>query len=316
MSRQEPGVHAIELGDGLRRVMHRAGINSVTVAERLGLSTSVVSRMLTGHRKSREGEVEAFLDMCGVASADERGHLVGLVKADQVGEDAASMGWLPGRRRRYVAYERAVSTLTTYQDVLVPDLLRTDDYIWAVVSADANIPAGEVEAWFVAGQAQRVVLTRPNPPTLTVLLHEPVLRLPVGGPRVMAEQLRHLLQMAWRPNISIRVIPTSFGAPSSPVGSFALLEFPRLEPVVYVHTALDGVFLDHPEEVANYRGILRATADAALSEEESTQLIVAAAEDISTVDALGAPPAPAGPTGAPTPVGPAGSSPHLPSSQR
>jgi hypothetical protein len=272
----------MELANGLRAAMHDAGLDGKTVATHLGWTQSQVSRFLSGQRRNSESEVETFLEKCGVVDGPEYERLMGLARDDDFGDQASFARMLPARRRRYVAYQRSATAIGAVHTVVLPDLLRTDDYAWAVITADPTITPGEAEPWVVANQAQRVILTRPHPPTLTVVLHEHVLRLPVGGAGVMAEQLRHLLLMAWRPNISLRVIPTALGAHPSPAGSFMLLDLPTGEPVVYLDSGTDGVFLHHQDDIATYRTILHATTHAALSKTESRELIATVADEFST----------------------------------
>jgi hypothetical protein len=93
-----------------------------------------------------------------------------------------------------------------------------------------------------------------------------VLRLTVGGPPVMGEQLHHLLRLSVRPYISLRVIPASLGAHAGMAGSFTSMEFRQIKPVVYLESATHAVFLEEAEEIAAYRGILSALADTALNE--------------------------------------------------
>jgi len=69
-----------------------------------------------------------------------------------------------------------------------------------------------------------------------------VLRRPIGGPEVMAEQLDQLADAALLPNVSIRVVPFSAGLHRGMLsGPFAILRFPvngdgqeSEPPVVYV----------------------------------------------------------------------------------
>jgi Domain of unknown function (DUF5753) len=51
------------------------------------------------------------------------------------------------------------------------------------------------------------VLGRQKPPLLTLLVDEAALYRLVGSPEVMAAQLRHLLEIAARPNVVLQVMP-------------------------------------------------------------------------------------------------------------
>jgi hypothetical protein len=54
----------------------------------------------------------------------------------------------------------------------------------------------------------------PDPPEIWAVLDETVIQRPVGGPEVMHGQLRHLIEVAERPNttVTLQVLPLSTGA--------------------------------------------------------------------------------------------------------
>ncbi|BCJ59058.1 hypothetical protein C1I93_08075 [Micromonospora endophytica] len=66
---------------------------------------------------------------------------------------------------------------------------------------------------------RQAILSRPH-----ALIDEAVLRRALGGPAVMARQLRHLVDAAERPNVTLRVVPLTVGAHTGLDGSFALLD--------------------------------------------------------------------------------------------
>ena len=70
----------------------------------------------------------------------------------------------------------------------------------------------EVERWVRVRLARQAVLDRePDPLRLSVVLDEAVLRRVAGDREVMAEQIDHLVMMAERPNVDIRVLPLDPG---------------------------------------------------------------------------------------------------------
>jgi Domain of unknown function (DUF5753) len=89
----------------------------------------------------------------------------------------------------------------------------------------------------------------PDHPTYSVI-DEHALRRPVGGRKVMAEQLDHLAEMAQRPGILIEVIPLDVGAHEGVNGAFVIAEFADTPSIVYLETALTGLVVERPEDVA------------------------------------------------------------------
>ncbi|MGH3799414.1 MAG: DUF5753 domain-containing protein [Pseudonocardiaceae bacterium] len=121
---------------------------------------------------------------------------------------------------------------------------------------------------------------RERPARFTFFIHEFVLRLPVGGSAVMAEQLAHLLRKATRPYLTLRVVPAARGGYAAAAGAFRLMEFAEFRPVVYLESQTTSLFLEKPEEIAAYRRILGLLARTALSEGESTELIATLANGL------------------------------------
>ncbi|WP_436975568.1 DUF397 domain-containing protein [Nonomuraea angiospora] len=93
------------------------------------------------------------------------------------------------------------------------------------------------------------ILTRPTPPMYSVLLDETVLLRPIGGAEVMSEQLEHLLSMAARPRITVRIVPLSAGVTTGLLGSFVLAQVERFADAAYLETAETGEVTRQEERV-------------------------------------------------------------------
>ncbi|HEV7973804.1 DUF5753 domain-containing protein, partial [Amycolatopsis sp.] len=182
--------------------------------------------------------------------------------------------------RTYIAHETQAIGIRNFQLALVPGLLQTEDYARAVISRSVNVPSKQVEVRVHTRMLRQEIFNRYPRPDFTYFLHESALRLPVGGSEVMSEQLHHLLRMAIRPNLELRIVPCSAGAHAGTAGPFTLMEFPRFTPVIYLEGEMSSVFLEQTTEVAAYRRILASLADTALGPEESKQLLVTQAREL------------------------------------
>ncbi|MGH3932289.1 MAG: DUF5753 domain-containing protein, partial [Pseudonocardiaceae bacterium] len=160
-----------------------------------------------------------------------------------------------------------------FEAIFVPGLLQTGEYARAVISRNVNVPPDEVDDRVAARLARQSLFSRDQPARFTFYLHESVLRTPVGGRAVMAEQLDHLLRMSGRRYLALRVVPTSLGAHAAMTGAFRLMEFAEFKPVAYLESETSCLFLEKPEEIRAYQRILGALADTALSEGQSRNLI-------------------------------------------
>ncbi|MEC3977783.1 helix-turn-helix domain-containing protein [Amycolatopsis sp. H20-H5] len=274
MPEHETTVRSRELGEGLRRVLEKAGLTTgKEVARQLEWSQSDVSRMLTGKRAVKETDLALFLGICKVKTAERR-RLLNLCR------EANKPGWyqqhgsrLPKQLRTYIDHEDKAVVINDYQSTLLSGSLQTGDYARAVITRIVNVPADEVDDRIAARLARSSIFSRPRPPRYTFFVHEFVLRLPVGGAAVMSEQLHHLLRMSVRSSISLRVIPMDIGAHAALAGSFTFMEFTDTRPVIYMESETSNVFLEEPNEITAYRHIVAALAETALDEAQSRDLI-------------------------------------------
>jgi hypothetical protein len=224
--------------------------------------------------------VSAFLAVCRVTGA-ERDRLLDLC------QEQRTPGWLqqhgsrlPQQLVTLIDHENKAVTIEDFQAIVVPGLLQTGDYARAVISRIATVPGPEIDDRVAARLARQILFSRERPARFTFYLHEFVLRLPVGDPAVMSEQLHHLLRMSVRPYLSLRVVPATLGAHAGSAGSFKLMEFAEFKPVAYMESETTSLFLEKPEEIAAYRRVLGSLAETALDEEESRKLIATLATEL------------------------------------
>ncbi|MGY1865101.1 DUF5753 domain-containing protein [Nocardia gipuzkoensis] len=170
-------------------------------------------------------------------------------------------------------------------------LLQTADYARVLIQA-ANPAEGRhdhdrrVE---LRMKRQAVVTRKHRPVTLDMVFHESVLRSTVGGAEVMAPQLRHLAEVGKLPNVTIRVLPCSAGAPvGDPVGQFAILQFDNdskgvnvSPPVIYLETFTGCMYLEKPDDVQRYDRVHDSLRRAALDETDSRSLLRLLAKEFS-----------------------------------
>jgi transcriptional regulator with XRE-family HTH domain len=263
----------------LRRHREQAGVTIDMVAERLGCSTSKVSRIETGHTTASPGDVQSILDIYGVAPA---------VAAElvQIAREARQKGWwhpystvLTGA---YVGLETAARSIRAYEQQLIPGLLQTEEYAIALIRG-ARLDDTDQEI----GQRVRVRMTRQalliqdDPIDLRVVLDEAVLSRPVGGDAVMRDQIKQLITIARRPNVTIQILPFAAGGHAGMDGSFAILEFEEEgdADVVFIDNATGGLFLEKAEELRKYISIFDTVRATALPPEASFEMIETLVEE-------------------------------------
>jgi hypothetical protein len=173
------------------------------------------------------------------------------------------------------AIEERATSLLSFQNSVIEGLLQLPDYARAVLQAGEQPPTN-VDAK-VAIRIERQEILNESPPQLVAIMAEPVLRWPIGGAKVMHEQLLHLVEMAERPEIIIQVVPMSVGAYTGLHGPFVIASVDGSE-VAYVEDAIYGRVIHDPENIAALKRLWYPLASKALSEEASIQLIMEVAK--------------------------------------
>jgi transcriptional regulator with XRE-family HTH domain len=277
MPHREPTIRSRELGEGLREAMKQAGLNGKQAAQVLDVTPSYVSMLLSGKRGASELDIAAFLGACRV-NGPERERLLALCREQD------TPGWfqqhgarLPQQLVTLIDHESKAVTISEFEAIFVPGLLQTGEYARTVINCDVNVPPDEVNDRVAARLARQSLFSRERPARFAFYLHESVLRLPVGGRAVMAEQLCHLQRMSTRSYLTLRVVPVALGAHAAMTGAFTLMEFAEFKPVAYLESETSSLFLEKPEEIQAYRNILGALAKTALGEGQSRELIAALA---------------------------------------
>lgn len=89
----------------------------------------------------------------------------------------------------------------------------------------------------------------------------------------MARQLRHLVEIAERPNVALHVLPFSLGAHNGLDGSFMLLDLPKQKSVVILEHKICALFLEDEEEIKFFRKEVERLNEVALTHDDSINLI-------------------------------------------
>ncbi|MBV9383217.1 MAG: helix-turn-helix transcriptional regulator [Streptosporangiaceae bacterium] len=248
--------------DELRAMRKHAGLSRDELGERIGYSGSVIGNIEAQHRSPTKDQArrldEAFSLPGTFARLEER--LRGV---------PFSAGFRP-----FHPYEAEARTLRTFQHVLIPGLLQTEDYARALSLAYPDTTDEEVEERVTARLARQAILTReePPPPKLWVLLDEAVLHREVGSAKVMHNQLMHLERMARRPNITVQVIPRTLPHPGL-LGAFVIAEPDDSGAIVYLENADGGQTVEKADTVSRVTLMFDALRTEALPGSASLSLI-------------------------------------------
>jgi Domain of unknown function (DUF5753) len=233
---------------------------------RIRASESKISRLELGRVGFKDRDISDLLELYGVEDEIQREALVALAR------EANSPGWwhsyddvLPNWFQTYVGLEEAASLIRSYEIQFLPGLLQTEAYARAVVSSGApDLPTTEVDRRVHLRITRQRILSRPSAPGFWAVVDEAALHRPIGGSKVMKEQVEHLLEMMTLPNVTLQVMPFRFGGHAGEGGAFSILRFPEpeLPDVVYVEQLVSAYYLDKREYVERYaRTMDRLTVD-------------------------------------------------------
>ncbi|NJP51627.1 helix-turn-helix domain-containing protein [Streptomyces sp. SBST2-5] len=189
--------------------------------------------------------------------------------------------------RRYADYfakaaepEAPAISISEFAPALAPGLLQTPEYARAVTLAMNPCTPDESIEERVSGRIERArILKDATRPTYWGILHENVLRVPVGGPEVMAEQREYVASLARDRAVVVQVLPCMAGAYAVMTGSLKLMEFEDTPPTACTEAVYSGPLLDDPAVVKRTYSAYDLLRAAALSPEASLGLIESAAKD-------------------------------------
>jgi transcriptional regulator with XRE-family HTH domain len=265
------------LGKAIRTAREDKGYTLRQFAKLLGRDPGVLSRWETGDRTPQSDQVAQILTRLEV-SGQRYDEIMELTRGtDETRWLAIS---LPEQRQQFDAlidFEEHAATITAVAPLLVPGLLQTDAYIRSIMSA-GDVPAREVATRIRVRIGRREVLSRPDPVRLVAFVGEAVLRQLIGTREVMAEQVRHLLDVTNRSNVDLRIVPFDSGWHPALEGPSLLIESEHSEPVVHLEVRGSVLFLHEEHDVNTYRKAIDTVAGVALNHEQSAEVMTRHAE--------------------------------------
>jgi transcriptional regulator with XRE-family HTH domain len=207
------------LGRMVRYYRGKAGMSRPEVAAAICKSVSLVESIERGERVATE-DVTADLDRVLGAGGD----LIQL--REEMAEGISYQPFAAWFQDWVEDIEPRARRLRTFEPNLVPGLLQTEDYAKAVFSARFGITQEEVARRASSRLKRQEILSTDDPPAFWAILDEWVLRRPVGGRYVMADQMRRLIEAARRPRLTIRIVPASVGVHAGlDGGGFTIADF-------------------------------------------------------------------------------------------
>lgn len=189
---------------------------------------------------------------------------------------------IPDWAQKFMECEAKATAMHKYMAHSVPGLLQTEAYAREVLSVGqvyGNGTASELEEKLAARMSRHSILGSPTSPWLWVVLDEAVLHRVVGGPKVMRDQLAHVLAAAEQSRVTVQLLQYDRGAHPGMGGSVTLLTLPGSGQVVYLEGINSGMLVESPGEVEQYAIAYDLLQANALPPDESADFVRKVMED-------------------------------------
>ncbi|MGI8309622.1 helix-turn-helix domain-containing protein [Saccharopolyspora hattusasensis] len=253
MSYGRPTVERRQLGLMLKKLREHKGVSQNDAACEIGRKQTRISRAELGVGSLAPEELAKLLDFYGVAQ-DERATALALgTQARKRQRGRTYTDQLPRSFERLADLQADAKAIGFYETGIVPGLAQSPDYARAVISAfdgvwwETSMQEVESRLAFRLGQ-QRRVLEADEPKDISFVLTETALDQVVGSVAVLRGQILHLLQLSERPNVVVRVLPSS--TPRNPLlgGGLITLDFGTAAPRIVFVPVLYGPSTYHDQE--------------------------------------------------------------------
>jgi DNA-binding XRE family transcriptional regulator len=202
------------LGELLKQARMEGGHpTQADLSSLLGIDRTGVTRTETGGALPNWEVMGEWLAQCGVSGLAEAA-IIGIWKLGKTWGEPSKAKTAP-----WFSTEAIAHTLRYWSPTVIPGLFQTASYaraLFAVMGHDEARIREDVEDRI----RRQSIITRPDPPTVIVVLDESVLYRLIGSPEVMREQCAQLLDVS-QP-VVIQVVPSDIGGHAGLGGSISL----------------------------------------------------------------------------------------------
>jgi len=165
------------------------------------------------------------------------------------------------------------------QPTFVPGLFQVEGYAAEMIGRLRALEPGDQElADWVRVRMQRAAdleerLGGAEPPRVSALIDEAVLRRVVGGRETMRKQLAHLSDLAQRPTVDLGIVPFGFGAHPGLSGPFEVHRDAQGGEAVYFESTTESRIVLDEDEAERRRAIVESMLASAVSGDDARALL-------------------------------------------
>jgi transcriptional regulator with XRE-family HTH domain len=266
------------LGAELRKLRDQHGLTAEEVGGHLDCHLSKISRLELGKRACTKRDFEALMELYEVSESQREALRELMIR----GRQRVAPWWqaysdvISASYAEFLTYEAEAGKCCEYQPLLLPGQLQTEDYARAVTGPGfAALGPDQVDSLVEVRLKRQERLREETPLVFAAVITEAALRLQVGGPSVMREQLRALRTAAEAPHVSLRVIPFAAGENGASTGAFTLFGIGNDTDadVAFMESVEGTSFRDDALTLRRLNRLFRNLTEAALTEEGSLELV-------------------------------------------
>ena len=253
-----PAVSRRRLRTELRRARNEAGLTQDQVAQAMDWSLSKLIRIENGTSSISTNDLKVLVQHYGITDEKHVAELLSLSKASRERSWWSAHPGIAKPLAELIEYESAAHVSRHYEDLVVPGLLQTTEYMRASTRQLApDRPADRIDAVVeVRVKRQEEVFKRAEAQVLFFVLDEAVIRRMVGGKDVMRQQLQQLIEAADMPNVTVEVVPFAAGLVQGLQTSFVIYGFldDADEELLYLENPRGDLLLRSDQhEIKSYR---------------------------------------------------------------
>ncbi|MGW0530564.1 helix-turn-helix domain-containing protein [Streptomyces sp. NPDC003032] len=210
--RQAPTARQLRLGVELRKLRERAGLTARAAGEMLGANQARISNIETGRFGLSEQRIRTLAQHYDCTDEPLIEALVAMAAQRKRGWWEEYRETLSTSQLDLAESEHHAVALRISNALHIPGLLQTPGYIRALFDgAVPRLTPPDVEHRISFRIKRQEVLYRENPTPYRAVVHEAALRMRFGGVTTTREQLKHLMEMSERDEVTLRVVPFSHG---------------------------------------------------------------------------------------------------------
>ncbi|MEU5668095.1 helix-turn-helix domain-containing protein [Streptomyces longwoodensis] len=236
-SRGSPATQRLRLRTRLRQLRMATDLTQRQVAETMEWSPSKLPRIEAGEVGISVNDLRPLLALFGVVDEATVEELLNLARGSRKMPFTEYRDIYDKDFLDFLAMESSAFVTRSFQPLVIPGLLQTEEYAMAIIRAytPTRFSEQQRQRMLEARMLRQETLERDGAESYFIL-DESVIRRQIGGPGVMKGQLRRLAELAAHPRRNIMIFPFSGGAHAASQGPFTLFEFEEEEmpPFVYL----------------------------------------------------------------------------------